>query len=136
VGLPCGTLIGTTCASGQHSAHSHSLPSILQGKAESFALYQQQFSVGVGVLISLITACVVGYYVGRHFIDVNNKAGVRARMAGSEIARVLFCRLPRIIADSPVRQLRYCRRAKMLPSCAGPRESLVSTRALPIVPSR
>jgi len=94
----------------QHSAAiscTHALSAlVLQGKAESFALYQQQFSVGVGVLISLITACVVGYYVGRHFIDVNNKAGVRAgTAAGSETARVVMRSTPRMHAEPTIRQL-------------------------------
>ena len=47
-----------------------------QGKAESVVHYNQQVSVGLGVLISLLTAAIAGYWVGSHFIDVNNKAGV------------------------------------------------------------
>lgn len=48
----------------------------LQEKAESFALYKQQLSIGLNVLVTLLTAAIVGYALGRHFIDVNNKAGV------------------------------------------------------------
>ena len=43
--------------------------------ADSFALVGQQFSVGFNILVSLATAAAVGYYLGRHFIDVNFKAG-------------------------------------------------------------
>lgn len=48
---------------------------ITQEKAESFALYKQQLSIGLNVLVTLLTAAIVGYALGRHFIDVNNKAG-------------------------------------------------------------
>lgn len=48
----------------------------LQEKAESFAHYKQQLSIGLNVLVTLLSAAVVGYALGRHFIDVNNKAGV------------------------------------------------------------
>jgi len=107
VSWSCGPVIGTTCVGATLSPFTPVGPAlVLQGKAESFALYQQQFSVGVGVLISLITACVVGYYVGRHFIDVNNKAGVRAgTAAGSETARVVMRSTPRMHAEPTIRQL-------------------------------
>lgn len=56
----------------------------MQEKAESFALYKQQLSIGLNVLVTLLTAAIVGYALGRHFIDVNNKAGVSDGFPSSE----------------------------------------------------
>lgn len=46
-----------------------------QARAEGFATYKQQLSIGLNVLVSLITACVFGYFMGKHLVDQHNKAG-------------------------------------------------------------
>lgn len=49
-----------------------------QAAGEAVATFGQQASLGANVGISLVTAAVVGYFLGSHFVDVNNKAGVRS----------------------------------------------------------
>lgn len=46
-----------------------------QARAESFATYKQQLSIGLNVIVSLITACVFGWFMGKHLVDQHNKAG-------------------------------------------------------------
>jgi F0F1-type ATP synthase assembly protein I len=46
-----------------------------QAKAEGFATYRQQLSIGMNVIVSLITACVFGWFMGKHLVDQHNKAG-------------------------------------------------------------
>jgi len=48
-----------------------------QDAADSFALYSQQASMGLNVVISLATAVAIGYFAGRHIFGVNSVHGVR-----------------------------------------------------------
>jgi len=48
----------------------------------SFKIVSQQMSLGANAFMALITSCVIGYALGRHFIDVNNTAGVSVEIGG------------------------------------------------------
>jgi hypothetical protein len=45
---------------------------LLQARSEAFSLYSQQMSIGMNVIVSLLTAIAVGYALGHHLFGHHN----------------------------------------------------------------